>query len=177
MAVSAAARRNGGWAPWATAAVAGAILVALLVVYFVVFLPYRRDYAPGQLTASELTAMTAATTELDNVGALGGKNFDTNYSRAIAGSTGPFRQDLLRERSAAQKNLAGHSATAVVTQRAVVGPVSSGGTSGYQLLMNLSGPQSSITSALLAPQQVSVTVVHQNGKWLVSDIRSVGITS
>ena len=171
------ARRSGGSAPWVTAAIAGAVLVALLVVYFVVFLPYRRDYAPGQLTSAEQAAMTAATTELDNIGALGGKNFDTNYTRAIAGATGAFKHDLITERSTAKKNLAGRSATAVVTQRALVGPVSGSGTSGYELLMNLSGPQSSIASALLAPQQVNVTIVNQGGKWLVSDIRSVGITS
>jgi hypothetical protein len=170
--------RPRGWAPWIVAGVAGAVLVALLVVYFVVFLPYRRDHAVGQLSSRELDAMAAATTELDNIGALGGKNFDQNYDRALAGATGSLKSDLQKERSQAKKALAGNGVQAQVTQRALVGPAQgNGGAAGYQLLMNLAGPQTSVTSVLLAPQQVLVTVVQQGNAWLVSDVRSAGITS
>jgi hypothetical protein len=172
--MTAARRRD--WAPWITAAVAGAVLVALLVVYFVVLLPYRADHPAGALTSSELDAMESATVELNNVGALAGKgNFDVNYNHALAGATGPFKQDLVSERAQAKKALAGKGVTAQVTHRALIGPTDSG-PQGYILLMTLAGPSSNIGSLLLAPQQVTVTVVDQNGKWLVSDIRSAGIT-
>lgn len=169
--------RPRGRAPWIVAGVAGAVLVALLVVYFVVFLPYRRDHAVGQLSSRELDAMAAATTELDNIGALGGKHFDQNYDRALAGATGALKSDLQQERAQAKKALAGNGVQAQVTQRALVGPVQSSGATGYQLLMNLAGPQTSVTSVLLAPQQVLVTVVPRGSTWLVSDVRSAGITS
>lgn len=163
-------------APWVTAAVAGVVLAALLVVYFVVLLPYRRDHPVGGFSTAEIDAMEAATVELNNVGALAGKgNFDTNYNRALAGATGPFKQDLASERAQAKKNLAGKGVTEQVTHRALIAPVTSAGQSGYVLLMTLAGPQSSVASLLLAPQQVTVTVVRAGGKWLVSDIRSAGV--
>lgn len=169
--------RRRGVAPWITATIAGAVLVALLVVYFAVLLPYRRDHAVGGFTRAEDDAMAAATVELNNVGALAGKgNFDANYSHAIAGATGPFKQDLISERDQARKNLAGKGVTAQVTHRGLIGPVNATGRHGYVLLMTLAGPQSSIGSLLLAPQQVTVTVVNEAGKWLVSDIRSAGIS-
>lgn len=169
--------RRHGWAPWIAAAVAGAVLAALLIVYFVVLLPYRRDHPVGGFTSSEVDAMEAATVELNNVGALAGKgDFGINYSRALAGATGPFRQDLISERAQAQRNLAGKGVTAQVTHRGLIGPVDTANQHGYVLLMTLAGPQSSIASLLLAPQQVTVTVVNEGGKWLVSDIRSAGIT-
>lgn len=168
--------RRSSRAPWVTAAVAGAVLVALIIVYFVVLLPYRRDHPVGGFSSAEIDAMEAATVEMNNVGALAGKgNFEANYSRALAGATGPFKQDLLSERDQAKKNLAGKGVTEQVTHRGLIGPVTSGGQSGYVLLMTLAGPQSSIASLLLAPQQVTVTVVHSGGKWLVSDIRSAGL--
>lgn len=163
-------------APWVTAAVAGAVLVALLVVYFVVLLPYRRDHPVGGFSTAEIDAMEAATVELNNVGALAGKgNFDENYNRALDGATGPFKQDLQSEREQAKSNLAGKGVTEQVTHRGLIGPVTTAGQTGYVLLMTLAGPQSSVASLLLAPQQVTVTVVRDRGKWLVSDIRSAGL--
>lgn len=174
--MTAATPTRGSRAPWLVAAIAGVVLVALLVVYFVVLLPYRRDHPVGGFTTSEVDAMEAATVEMNNVGALAGKgNFDTNYNRAVAGAAGPFKQDLINERAQAKKNLSGKGVTEQVTHRALIGPVTSGGQSGYVLLLTLAGPQSSVASLLLAPQQVTVTVVRSGGKWLVSDIRSAGL--
>jgi len=173
---TAAARRSRGWAPWLAAAVAGAVLVALLVVYFVVFLPYRRDHSVGGLSSQEQTALQVASTELDNIGALGGKTFDQDYDRALAGATGPFRSDLLTSRASAKKVLGKSGVRAEVTTRALIGPVRSGGHSGYQLLINLSGPTSSIASVLLSPQQLIVTVLNVGGKWLVDDVSTAGIS-
>lgn len=169
-------RRSRHWAPWVTAAIAGAVLVALLVVYFVVFLPYRRDHTVGGLTRDEQTALQVASTELDNIGALGGKTFDQDYDRAIAGATGPFKADLVRSRASAKKVLGTSGVRAEVTTRALIGPVRSGGHSGYQLLVNLSGPTSSIASVLLSPQQLVVTVLRVGGKWLVDDVATAGIS-
>jgi hypothetical protein len=161
-------------APWIVSAVAAAVLVALLVVYFVVFLPYRRDHPLGGLTGGELDAMAAATVEMNNVGALAGKgeNFEKVYAQAEAGAAGKFKKDLLAERSQAKSALSGKGVTEQVTHRALVGPAGSG----YVLLMTLAGPRTSVTSLLLAPQQVLVTVVHQGGTWLVSDVQSAGVS-
>ena len=168
-------RRSVG--PWVTAAVAGAVLVALLIVYFVVFLPYRRDHTVGQLSSTELQAMEAATTELNTIGSLGGKNFAQAYRDALAGATGGFKHDLIQEEKTAKKNLAGNGVTAQVTQRALIGPVQGAGLSGYQLLMNLSSSADSAAGLLLSPQQVTVTIVRQGGKWLVSDVQTAGVVS
>ena len=39
--------RRESQAPWIVAGIAGMVLVALVVVFFAVLLPYRRDHRPG----------------------------------------------------------------------------------------------------------------------------------
>jgi hypothetical protein len=168
-------------APWIATAIAGAVLIALVVVYFAVLLPDRRNGTTGasgttgQFSYAEQAAMTAATTELDNVGSLGKSNFTAAFQRALNGATGSFKKDLLADRKQAQKVLRTRGVTAEVTHRALVGPADRT-TPSYVVLMTFTGSQSSVTSLLLAPQQVAVTVVNKAGKWLVSDVRSVGVT-
>ena len=59
--------RRASLAPWIVAAVAGAVFVALLVVYYAALVPYRKDHTAGEFTSSEKAAITAASTETANL--------------------------------------------------------------------------------------------------------------
>ena len=83
--------RRASLAPWIVAAVAGAVFVALLVVYYVVLVPYRKDHTTGQFTSAEKSAVTAASTETANLLSFRRAQFDADYARALRGTTGSLR--------------------------------------------------------------------------------------
>lgn len=167
--------RRGSGAPWLVAAVAGAVLVALLVLYFAVLRPYRAHHPVGEFSSAEKAAIAAGTTEVETLGTMSKQNFEQNYDSALKGATGAFKQDLTRLRDQAKKNIADAAITGQVTHTALAGPTQ-GGPAGYVILATFGRSTSDIAGLLQAPQQIAVTVVQSGGKWLVSDVRSVGIS-
>ena len=168
--------RRGSAAPWLVAAVAGAVLVALLVLYFAVLRPYRSHHPVGEFSSAEKAAIAAGTAEVETLGTMSKQNFEQNYDSALKGATGAFKKDLIRLRDQAKTNIAGSQITGQVTHTALVGPTQ-GGPAGYVILATFGrSTTSDIASLLQAPQQIALTVVQSGGKWLVSDVRSVGIS-
>src|SRR4051794_12745676 len=95
--------RRTSLAPWITAAVAGVVLIALLLVFFLWLRPDERDadrdharalQNSGQLTSVEKAAMTAAGTEMVNLVTFSRAHFEADFQRALNGATGALRSDV-----------------------------------------------------------------------------------
>jgi len=183
-------------APWIVAAIAGAALVALVVVFFTVLLPDRRDQhrtvqtshgqvvpqpgASGQplgaLTDQETAAMAAAGTEAANLISYSRKDFAADYARALAGATGKLKADVAdpQRKAALQQTLTQgkFDLSAKVQHTALVGPTAKG--NGYVVLVTVYGYKSTSLDVPI-PQNLSITVQNVNGKWLASDFALVGV--
>jgi nitrogen fixation protein len=169
--------RRTSYAPWITAAVAGAALLALLLVYFVALRPDEDDIVGG-FTDRERDAMRAASLEAQNSLSFRRASFEADYQRALSGATGAFASDLKNTKDAAKKALTDgkYDLSAKVTNVALEEPIDSGGHHGYVVLVTLNGYQSTAPD-LPKLSQLAVTVEDVNGKWLVSDVESIGVSS
>jgi hypothetical protein len=184
-------------APWIVAGIAGVALVALVVVFFAVLLPYRRDHHPGAstfngrvvpqpgpsgaplgaLTSDETAAMTAAGTEAANLLSYTRKNFPADYARALAGTTGKLKSDVAnpqRKQTVLQTMTTNKfDLSAKVQHTALVGPTDRG--NGYMVLVTVYGYRSTQLDVPI-PQNLSLTVLNVNGKWLASNLTFVAVT-
>jgi hypothetical protein len=172
-------------APWITAAVAGAILVALLVVYFVALRPDERhadhEHAQailnsGHLTSEESAAMNAAAGEMVNLVTFSRAHFDADFQRALDGATGPLRSDVSKQRDNTLKamtqgkfDLFGRA-----THKALSDSVQEGGKHGYVVLVTINGYRSTAPDSPIQ-QNMAVTVIDVNGKWLAYQVKNIGI--
>jgi nitrogen fixation protein len=162
-------------APWITAAVAGAVLIALLLVYFLALRPDEDD-VNGDLTATERAAMRAASVEAANILSYRRAHFDDDFQRALSGATGALAKDLRRDKANTQKTITNgkFDMSATVTHVALEEPVKSGKRSGYVVLVTINGYQ---TNAPNVPRQsqLALTVEKISNKWLVSEVTSIGV--
>jgi hypothetical protein len=194
MSRSASARRDSA-APWIAAAVAGAVLIALVVVFFAVLLPYRRDHRAGAatshgqvvpqpgpsgqplgaFTSQESAAMVAAGTEAANQLSYTRKNFSADFARALAGATGSLKADIEKQKDTIQTTMTQHKfdLSAKVEHTALVGPTDRG--DGYVVLVTVYG-YTSTQLDLPLPENLSMTMVNVHGKWLASDSTSIGLS-
>lgn len=167
--------RSNDATPWIVAGVLGAVLVALVAVYFFVLRP-DEDNVVGALTGEEQTVLTTAGTEAANVLSYRRAHFEQDFQRALAGATGSLRGDLQQEKSVTLKTITDgkFDMNATVTHSALEGPVS--GKNAYTVLVTLNGYRSN-APAQPSPSQLALTVVKVKGKWLVSDIQNIGVTA
>jgi len=163
-------------APWIVSAVAAAVLIATLLVYFLVLRP-DEDNVPGAFTSSETAAMNAAAQEIVNTLTYTRAHFDADFQRALDGTTGDLRTDVSKNKAdtLAAMTQGKFDLSAQVTHKALVGPVSSGKQQGYVVLVTVNGFQSNAKDAP-KPNDLEVTVVKVKGKWLLSGITSFGVT-
>lgn len=165
-------------APWITAAVCGVVAAALVIVYYVLLLPARDDQNIGELSGSEREAMGAATTEVVNLLAFRRSNFEADFNRALAGTTGQLTTEIKQNRAATLKAMTAgkYDMIASATGQALVGPADKApaGTA-YIVLVTVTGGRSDVPAAQI-PTSVQVTVVKKGGKWLLSDLENVGIS-
>jgi hypothetical protein len=180
--------RRAGSAPWVTAAVAGFVLVALVVTYFVFLRPDKADAddkrdaarqtVVGDLTAQESLAVSAAATEMLNLVSFRRADFAADFQRAINGVTGSLRSDVQKNKadtlSAMTKGK--FDLTGKVTHKALEGPVTSGKTKGYVVLVTINGFRSTAKTSPIQ-QNLEVTVIRSGGRWLASDVRNIGVSS
>jgi hypothetical protein len=177
-------RRN-PYAPWISAAVVGAVFVALLLVYVVILRPDERRaddqraaarQRVGQLTGTEQAAMNAAGTEMVNLVTFSRDHFDTDYQRALAGATGSLRSDVESKRAETLKAMTDGKFDLFgrLTHKALEDQVSANGKTGYVVLVTINGYRSSAPQTPIQ-QNLAVTVINVNGKWLADDVRNIGV--
>jgi nitrogen fixation protein len=177
--------RRALYAPWITAGVAGAVLLALLLVYFIVLRPDERHADQqralahqriGQLTQREKAAMDAAAVEMTNLVTYSRSTFDRDYDRALSGVTGGLRSDVATKRDETLKAMTQGKFDLFgrVTHKALEEPVNSGGKSGYVVLVALNGYRSTLPD-LAKQQNLEVTVLNVGGKWLASEVTYIGV--
>jgi hypothetical protein len=175
------ARRR--WAPWVSAA-ALAVLCALIAAV----LPHvhgvsARARSAAAASAGQLAlpdkdqaAVIAAGTEAVNLLTYSRKTFSADWTRALNGSTGALRSDHTKQRSQILGNMTTNKVDwrATLEQKALES-VDEKGTvlvlvtvNGY--LVNDNGQRTTPT-----PQRLELSMVFSNGKWLASDLSSVGI--
>ncbi|HZC70525.1 MAG TPA: hypothetical protein VE442_07525 [Jatrophihabitans sp.] len=164
-------------APWIIAAIAGAVLVALLLVYFLALRP-DEDHINGGFSGPEQDAMRAASVEAQNALSFRRASFEADFQRALSGATGAFASDLRRTKSATLKTITNgkFDMSAKVTNVALEDVVNSGGHHGYVVLVTMNGFRTTAPD-IPTPSELALTVEDVDGKWLVSDVESVGVTS
>jgi hypothetical protein len=167
--------RRASAAPWITAAVAGAVLIALLVVYFVALRP-DQDKVDGALDATEVSAVNAGAVEMVNLLSFRRAHFEADYQRALAGATGSLRSDVQRNKAATQSTMTKGKFDLVgkVTHKALEGPAAAGKTNSYVVLVTVNGYRSTSMDQPVQ-QSLEVTVVRAKGKWLASDVKNIGV--
>ena len=166
---------------WITAAVLGAVAVALAVV---IAFPLRtaRDHRHHQqtqvgLTAVEQGAVTAADQQVLNMLTYKRATFDADYARTVAGATGSLKSDLnqssnksalLQKMTQGKFDLQGQVTASAFEE--------SSGTN-YNVLVSASGYQvpDGGQRTLTSTARFEVTMTRVGTKWLASNLQSVGL--
>ncbi|HEY2296272.1 MAG TPA: hypothetical protein VGH43_00985 [Jatrophihabitans sp.] len=168
-----------GAAPWIGAA-ALALVVAALVVLVVHTLSIKDDnQASGanQLapTAEQQRAVQSGAIEAANLTTLSRADYESNFARALAGTTGPLRKDLLAKKGA---YLSAMNAGKFDLKSAVVeSAFESQSGDKIMILVTLNGSHvvDKVVSPITTPQRLELTMVRSGTKWLASDFLSVGV--
>lgn len=172
--------------PWISAGVAGVVLIALLLIYLLWLRPDERHAdqqhadalrTSGQFTAQESAAMTAAGTEMVNLVTFSRAHFDTDFQRALDGATGSLRSDVQKQHDNTLQTMeqGKFDLFGRLTHKALSDTVSGNGQQGYVVLVTINGYRSTAPQAPIQ-QNLAVTVIDVNGKWLASDVTNIGIT-
>lgn len=173
-------RLGGRNTPWTVAAVLGVVAIALAAVIVFVIAPERSDRrrtaeAVG-LTAMQQQAMDAAAKQVINLTTYSRKTFDADYARTVAGATGALATDLTGDKKATllsqmtkgKFDLAG-TVTNVAFEEAGAG----------KWLVLVSSEDYKVPDKgarqLTTRARFEVTMVHTGGKWLASDLQTVGL--
>jgi Mce-associated membrane protein len=161
-------------APWIVSAVAAAVLIAALIVYFVALRP-DEGRVVGGLSSTERTAVDSAAQEVTNLLTFSRAHFDADFKRALNGTTGAMRADLQSKRSATLSAMTKgkFDLTATVTHKALEGPASKANS--YLVLVTVNGFKSTAKDAP-TPSDLEVTVARVKGKWLLSEITNIGVS-
>jgi hypothetical protein len=165
--------------PWITAAALGAMAIVLVLVLLLVIRPdhNQRGSDPQHvgLTGSEQQALDAGAKQVVNILSYSRRSFDADYTRTLAGATGALRADLAKQKgtlktqmtkgkfdlqgtvtSSAFEEVSGKNALILVSAQ------------GYKLP---TGGQRTLASTA----RFEVTMTSVDGKWLASDLSSVGL--
>lgn len=172
-------------APWIAAGVAGVILLALMLVYFVALRPDERtadrEHAQAlqnsaQLTEQEHEAMTAAGTEMVNLVTFSRAHFDSDFQRALDGTTGPLHSDVLKQRDDTLHTMQNGKFDLYgrLTHKALSDTVDADGKHGYVVLVTINGYRTTSPDTPIQ-QNLALTVINVNGKWLLSQVTNIGL--
>ncbi len=166
-------------APWITAGVAGAVLAALLVVYFAFLRPAKDDQhdpakAAGGLTGTEQQVVVAAGTTAADLLTFRRAHFAADFARALAGTTGDLRDSLKGKKAVTLKAMTSgkFDLGADVTHKALEG-TTVGKTKGYLVLVTVNGYRTSSKDEPVQ-QNLEITMVKVKGKWLASGVTNIG---
>ncbi len=171
--------RTPGTSPWVLTSVLAVVVVALALVLVRVLAvrhdPARTGAGSAAPTTSDQQAVTAGATEAANILTYRRGSFAADFDRALAGATGTLRSDLagkrtltLSQMTKAKFDLKGDVARSAFESE-------DGGAVLLLVTVNGSrvadGGQASVPSA----QRLELTMVRKDGKWLASNLVSVGV--
>lgn len=166
-------------APWIVAAVL-ALLTAALVVFLVHILSVRSSHdtaasVPYALTADQIKAVQAGTTEAANLTTLSRAHFESDFGRALDGATGELHKDMVKGKGGylSAMNSGKFDLKSSVVQSAFESQ--SGNTVLVLVTVNGSRVVDKVNSPITTPQRFQLTMVHRDGKWLASELLSVGV--
>jgi Mce-associated membrane protein len=167
-------RDRSGIAPWVSAGVLGVLAIVLALLLGLFILPNRGD-SPGELTAPERSAVTAAKQELINVLTYSRKTFDADYARTLNGATGALRDDLAKKKALTRQALT----TGKIDLKGAVTAAAFEQHVGDSTVVLLSATGYTVgADGVPVPKSIDrfeLTMVNVKGKWLMSDFRNVGL--
>lgn len=166
-------------AAWIVAAVL-ALVTAALVVFLVHILSLRSsaDAAAGPsyaLTPDQTRAVQAGTTEALNLTTLGRTTFSRDFARALNGATGQLHKDMVKGRSGYLSAMT--SGKFDLKSSVVQSAFESQSGNKVLVLVTVNGSRvvDKVTKPITTPQRFQLTMVKSGGKWLASDLLSVGV--
>jgi len=162
---------------WFTAGVLG-VFVLVLGAALGVLLVVRNHHADAGLTAREQAAVDAASREMINLQSFRLAHFDADFARASSGLTGDIANAFTSKKAALLDGLSKskQDTAASVTQAGF--EQGKGGTTALVLMtMNQYRVDAKGKKSLFGSGRFEVTVSNVGGKWLASNVTSVGLTS
>jgi hypothetical protein len=164
-------------APLVAALALLAVLVALVVVQFTVIRPDRNHAhkVVGGLTATEQSAVAAATQQVKNMLTYSRASFDSDYARTEAGASGALLSDLQSKKSTLQQQMVSSKFDLSGTITASAFEEVDG--SNELVLVSAQGytlPDGG-TKTLQTTARFELTMTRTGGRWLASNLSSVGL--
>ncbi len=160
--------------PWRVAGGLG-IVAALLCAWLVVLIVGRGHGANPGLDVDEQAAVDAASREMINVQSFRLADFNADFQRAQSGLTGNLQKELTSKKDSLEASL--HKSkldtAATVTQAAL--KQAKDGQVLVLLTMNNYRVDATGKRTLFGTGRFEVTVSNVGGKWLASDLTSVGL--
>jgi hypothetical protein len=135
----------------------------------------KNEAAKPALSTSESQAMDAARQFVVNVFSYRKADFDSDFQRALAGSTGDLSSQVQNTKSALQASLTGGTLASTRAEVKSAG-VEQTTSSGIQILVvaETYSVDSSNKSTDTGQQRMDVTMTEKNGKWLASALTAIG---
>lgn len=178
MDVTAARPQRQAAAPFVVAAALAGVAVALAVIVFVVLRPDRHanhKNAGHGLSAVQLQAVDAAKLQVKNMLTYSRSTFDADIARTEAGASGGLLSDLEKQKDTlkSQMTTGKFDLQGVITAWAF--EESAG--QNYSVLVSAQGWKidSSGNRTLQTRARFEVTMNRSGGKWLASNLQSVGL--
>jgi hypothetical protein len=138
---------------------------------------YYEKYRPSRpaLSTSETQAMDAARQFVVNVFSYGKASFDSDFQRALSGSTGDLTNQVTNTKTALQASLTGGTLVSTKAEVKAAG-IEQTTSSGIQILVvaETYSIDASNKSTDTGQQRMDVTMVNKNGKWLASALTAIG---
>lgn len=172
--------------PWIVAG-ALAVVVAALAVLLVHVASVRDEQehagteataasAPAALTRSQQEAVTSGATEAANLVSYSRKSFQADFARALAGATGALAKDVHSEKA---KTLAQMTKNKIDLKGSVEHSAYAGtdGSRNVLVLVTVNGYSVNDKRQRSAAntQRVELTMTKSGGKWLATNLTSIGI--
>lgn len=172
-------RSGSGAAPWVVAGVLAVIagLLAVLIVRANAEASQNSRDAGSLIspTADQLRAVQSAAIEAANLTTLSRAHFEADFTRALAGTTGDLRHDLVSKKSAYLSAM--RAGKFDLKSSVVESAFESGSGSKVLALVTLNGTHvvDKVASPVTTPQRLELTMVKSGGKWLASEFLQVGV--
>ena len=160
--------------PLRLAVVLGIVAVVLCAGLAVLLVERGHHPSPG-LNGKEQAAVDAATREMIALQSFRVAHFDADFQRAQSGLTGGLLKELTGKKTSLQTSLAKSKldTLATVTQAAL--QQANGASASVLLTMNNYRVDAKGKQTLFGTGRFAVTVTDVGGKWLASDLTSVGL--